>query len=967
MRPISAPPVALAGLLVLSVSSLASASAAVLGIDFGQEFIKAALVKPGIPLEIVLTKDTKRKEAAAVGFKPASNGKEGEFAYPERLYGADAVNLAARFPHDVYPGLKKVMGQRITDDSVVAYWARNPALSVVPNLFRSTVAFQSSSVPPVDSGEGEFTVEELLAMQFKSIVYNAKALAGANTRIRDVVFTVPAFLKAEERSSLKLAAELAGLKVMSFVSDGLAVGINYATTRTFNESSPEYHIVYDMGAGSTTATLLRFQGRSVKDVGRFNKTVQEVTVLGIGYDTELGGDIFNQEIFEILLDDFVNNPKAKGLLEEDPDLKNTVRTNGRASSKLWKEATRVRQILSANTDTIASIESLYEDIDFRSSKITRATFEKLLAQYEARIAKPITDAISNANVALSEVNTLIVHGGAVRTPFVGKKIEDIMGGAEKISKQVNPDESAVLGATFKGAAESGAFKVKEIRTQDIGAFGVSIKYKKDAEAKKETVQQIFPFYSKIGSEKVIPFSRNSELTFNTVHNLPPRINDPNQKPRQELLETIETSNLTSSVKKLQDDFGCAENDIVTKFGIVLNPKDSLPKVIRFWVECGVDIAPDAPKRDAGGAFEDVKGFFGYGKKDGEQKVLKDEDSSSSSSSTSTKSSSTSSSVASKSTKSADSQPRAIRRIEKIPVKYTITKAGFPNIPEKDKTSLILKIRGFDKHDKERKDLEEARNNLEAYTYRARGYLSDDAFIAVSTEEQRERLDAMISEASDWLYGDGYTAGLKEVHQKIKQLEALEAPISKRRTEKDSLPEALKGLNNILISMKGFIEREESLAEAQSDDSYSFDLKPLKKAYEKESAWVEEKSAAQEKLQPHEDPILTSEEVTAKATELTTELITSIHTKKELEDMRERILRKAAAAAEKEAKEAEAKAKAEAEAAAKEGGETEEEKTEKVENETEVEETGEVEEKVENITEEKTTEGEEVEERKRDEL
>ncbi|CAZ80856.1 unnamed protein product [Tuber melanosporum] len=831
MRPISASPAALAGLLVLSVSSLASASAAVLGIDFGQEFIKAALVKPGIPLEIVLTKDTKRKEAAAVGFKPASNGKEGEFAYPERLYGADAVNLAARFPHDVYPGLKKVMGQHITDDSVMAYWARNPALSVVPNLFRSTVAFQSSSAPPVDSGEGEFTVEELLAMQFKSIVYNAKALAGANTRIRDVVFTVPAFLKAEERSSLKLAAELAGLKVMSFVSDGLAVGINYATTRTFNESSPEYHIVYDMGAGSTTATLLRFQGRSVKDVGRFNKTVQEVTVLGIGYDTELGGDIFNQEIFEILLDDFVNNPKAKGLLEEDPDLKNTVRTNGRAASKLWKEATRVRQILSANTDTVASIESLYKDIDFRSSKITRATFEKLLAQYEARITKPITDAISNANVALSEVNTLIVHGGAVRTPFVGKKIEDIIGGAEKISKQVNPDESAVLGATFKGAAESGAFKVKEIRTQDIGAFGVSIKYKKDAEAKKETVQQIFPFYSKIGSEKVIPFSRNSELTFNTVHNLPPRINDPNQKPRQELLETIETSNLTSSVKKLQDDFGCAENDIVTKFGIVLNPKDSLPKVIRFWVECGVEVAPEAPKRDAGGAFEDVKGFFGYGKKD-----------------------------ASKSTKSADSQPRAIRRIEKIPVKYTITKAGFPNIPEKDMTSLILKIRGFDKHDKERKDLEEARNNLEAYTYRARGYLSDDAFIAVSTEEQRERLDAMISEASDWLYGDGYTAGLKEVHQKIKQLEALEAPISKRRTEKDSLPEALKGLNNILISMKGFIEREESLAEAQSDDSYSFDLKPLKKAYEKERAWVEEKSAAQEKLQPHEGPILTSEEI-----------------------------------------------------------------------------------------------------------
>jgi len=128
---------------------------------------------------------------------------------------------------------------------------------------------------------------------------------------------------------------------------------------------------------------------------------------------------------------------------------------------------------------------------------------------------------------------------------------------------------------------------------------------------------------------------------------------------------------------------------------VLNPKDSLPKVIRFWVQCEVEIAPEAPKKDAGGAFEDVKGFFGYGKKDGEQKVLKDEDSpsssssSSSSSSTSTKSSPTSSAT-SKSTKAADSEPKAARRIEKIAVKYTITKDGFPNIPEKDKMALILK-------------------------------------------------------------------------------------------------------------------------------------------------------------------------------------------------------------------------------------------------------------------------------------
>ena len=56
--------------------------AAVLAIDYGTEWTKAALVKPGIPMQIVLTKDSKRKEQSVVAFKKH-----------ERLYGSDAFNL----------------------------------------------------------------------------------------------------------------------------------------------------------------------------------------------------------------------------------------------------------------------------------------------------------------------------------------------------------------------------------------------------------------------------------------------------------------------------------------------------------------------------------------------------------------------------------------------------------------------------------------------------------------------------------------------------------------------------------------------------------------------------------------------------------------------------------------------------------------------------------------------------------
>ena len=69
--------------IVLFLCSLVGPSlAAVLAIDYGTEWTKAALVKPGIPLQIVLTKDSKRKEQSVVSFKRQ-----------ERLYGTDAFSL----------------------------------------------------------------------------------------------------------------------------------------------------------------------------------------------------------------------------------------------------------------------------------------------------------------------------------------------------------------------------------------------------------------------------------------------------------------------------------------------------------------------------------------------------------------------------------------------------------------------------------------------------------------------------------------------------------------------------------------------------------------------------------------------------------------------------------------------------------------------------------------------------------
>lgn len=67
-------------LLLLPSASLA----AVLAIDYGSDWIKASLMKPGVPFDVLLNKDSKRKIQSSVAWKRS-----------DRLFGGDAFNMVS--------------------------------------------------------------------------------------------------------------------------------------------------------------------------------------------------------------------------------------------------------------------------------------------------------------------------------------------------------------------------------------------------------------------------------------------------------------------------------------------------------------------------------------------------------------------------------------------------------------------------------------------------------------------------------------------------------------------------------------------------------------------------------------------------------------------------------------------------------------------------------------------------------
>lgn len=73
---------AILSLFSLFLFSSTALATTVLAIDYGSDYIKASLIKPGAPFDVLLDKDSKRKIRSSVAWK---NG--------ERLFGQDAFNI----------------------------------------------------------------------------------------------------------------------------------------------------------------------------------------------------------------------------------------------------------------------------------------------------------------------------------------------------------------------------------------------------------------------------------------------------------------------------------------------------------------------------------------------------------------------------------------------------------------------------------------------------------------------------------------------------------------------------------------------------------------------------------------------------------------------------------------------------------------------------------------------------------
>lgn len=314
-------------------------------------------------------------------------------------------------------------------------------------------------------------------------------------KVSDVILTVPPFYTQHERDAVIDAVEIVGMKTLALINDGSAIAVNYAMTRTFTDE-PEHHIIYDAGASSIRATIASFSS-----VDKKKNSGTQIQIAGVGFDRSTGGTELDRRLREILIREFEKKHKKD------------IRSDKRGMAKLWKEASRVKAILSANADASPSVESLAYDIDFRT-KVSRAEFEAACRDMTGRFVKPISDALNNAGMTLDNITSVILAGGSSRTPMIQAAVKAAVG-ESRIALNVNADEAAVLGAALHGASLSRQFKTKDIRVTDLGPYDIQVSYQTEAKTeggKGRTINTlVLPAGSRAGSRKTLTFRRKEDF------------------------------------------------------------------------------------------------------------------------------------------------------------------------------------------------------------------------------------------------------------------------------------------------------------------------------------------------------------------------------------------------------------------------------------------------------------------------
>ncbi len=212
------------------------------------------------------------------------------------------------------------------------------------------------------------------------------------------VITVPAYFNDAQRAATKRAGELAGFTVERILSEPTAAALAYGLDRLGEKARIA---VYDLGGGTFDVSILEL-----------NRGVFEV--LSTHGDTRLGGDDLDE-----------------------------------ALAAKW-------EIPVADAAKIKCALGEAESLESNGKHLTRLELERICRPVLERTRAHCRRALADARLEPSDLDSVILVGGATRMPLVRRLVAEIFGREPDTSQ--HPDEAVALGATIQAGILEGSLQ-----------------------------------------------------------------------------------------------------------------------------------------------------------------------------------------------------------------------------------------------------------------------------------------------------------------------------------------------------------------------------------------------------------------------------------------------------------------------------------------------------------------------------
>ena len=319
-------------------------------------------------------------------------------------------------------------------DILVGESARNQYLVYPERTVKSIKRLMGQDIQ-VDLAGHAYAPQEISAIILKRL----KAIAEQylNQPVTKAVITVPAYFSDAQRQATREAGEIAGLEVVRMINEPTAAALAYGG----NQQEQKRMLVYDLGGGTFDVSVVNIESGVVE-------------VLSSHGDNHLGGDDFDQQIIEHILDH----------LQETHDV--DARHHSKALARITRAAENAKFVLSDEPFVKIEEEYLLEHEGAAihlSLELSRSDYEEMIEDYINATIDAVHIAMKDAKLTPADIDEIVLVGGSTRTPCIRERLFDEFG--FEPHSEVDPDLCVAMGAAVQAAMISG---------QDVNAVLIDI-------------------------------------------------------------------------------------------------------------------------------------------------------------------------------------------------------------------------------------------------------------------------------------------------------------------------------------------------------------------------------------------------------------------------------------------------------------------------------------------------------------